>query len=205
MTEKRSIENPYSLWNPDSNGYLPVSATLVIEEICKGFQGAKSYFFHGSTHSRHPVCTAVALANSDIIINEKLIEKAARVGTYLKSRLMELMDKHPIVKDVRGGGLMLAIELVKDRQNKTLLIKQETIGIAINIILRGIVRPFSNNILKLLPPLIIDETIAGIMAKILKRLLHLDGAAKIGRQVRFAKEIVLAPNGIHFLVIKKNC
>lgn len=193
MTEKRSIENPYSLWNPDSNGYLPVSATLVIEEICKGFQGAKSYFFHGSTHSRHPVCTAVALANSDIIINEKLIEKAARVGTYLKSRLMELMDKHPIVKDVRGGGLMLAIELVKDRQNKTLLIKQETIGIAINIILRGIVRPFSNNILKLLPPLIIDETIAGIMAKILKRLLHLDGAAKIGRQVRFAKEIVLAP------------
>jgi adenosylmethionine-8-amino-7-oxononanoate aminotransferase len=192
MTEKRSTENPYSLWNPDTNGYLPVSATLVPEEIYKGFQGAESYFSHGSTHSKHPVCTAVALANSDIIIiNEKLIEKAARVGTYLKSRLMELMDKHPIVRDVRGRGLMLAIELVKDRQNKTLLTKQETIGSAIDIILRGIVRSFSNNILKSLPPFNIDETIAGIMTKILDRSLHLDGTVKIGCQVRFAKDFVL--------------
>jgi adenosylmethionine-8-amino-7-oxononanoate aminotransferase len=101
MTVKRSIENPYSLWNPDSNSYLPVSATLVPEEIYKGFPGTESYFSHGSTHSRHPVCTAVTLANNDIIINEKRIEKAARVGTYLKSRLMKLMDKHPIIRDVR--------------------------------------------------------------------------------------------------------
>jgi 4-aminobutyrate aminotransferase-like enzyme len=98
---------------------------------------------------------AVALANSDMIINEKRIEKAARVGIYLKSRLMELMHKHPIVRDVRGRGLMLAIELAKDRQNKTLLTKQETIGMAIDIILRGIVRLFSNNIFKLLSPLIL--------------------------------------------------
>jgi putrescine aminotransferase len=193
MTKKLSSENSYSLGNPDSNGYLPMSATLVSEEIYKGFQGEKSNFFYGYTHSGHPVCTAVALANSDITINEKLIKKAPRVGIYLKFRLMELMDKHPIVRDVHGQGLMLAIELVKDRQNKTLLTKQETIGIAIDIILRGIVRPFSNNILKLLPPFIIDETIAGIMAKILDRLLHLDGAAKIGRPVRFAKEFGFAP------------
>ena len=192
MTKKRSIENSYSLCNPDSNGYLPMSATLVYEEIYKGFQGAASYFFHGSTHSRHSFCMAVALANSDMIINEKRIEKAARVGIYLKSRLMELMHKHPIVRDVRGRGLMLAIELAKDRQNKTLLTKQETIGMAIDIILRGIVRLFSNNIFKLLPPLIIDETIASMMAKILARLLHLDEAAKIGCHARFAKEFVFA-------------
>jgi adenosylmethionine-8-amino-7-oxononanoate aminotransferase len=205
MTEKRSIENRYSLWNPDSNGCLPVSATLVSEKIYKGFPGAENYFFHGSTHTRHPVCTAVALANSDIIINEKWIEKAARVGSYLKSRLMELMDKHPIVRDMRGRGLMVAIELAKDRPNNTLLTKQETIGIAIDIILRGIVRSFSNNILKLLPPLIIDETIAGIMAKIVARLLHLDGKVKIGCQVRFAKGFCPYPNGIHLPVIKKVC
>jgi adenosylmethionine-8-amino-7-oxononanoate aminotransferase len=98
MTKKRYLENFYSLWNSDSNGYLPMSATLVSEEIYKGFQSLKSYFFHGFTHSRHPVCTAVALVNSDIIVKKKLIEKAARVGTYLKSRLMKLMDKHPILK-----------------------------------------------------------------------------------------------------------
>ena len=192
MTKKRSSENSYSLCNPDSKGYLPMSATLVYEEIYKGCQGAESYFFHGSTHSRHSFCTAVALANNDIIINKKLIKKAASVGTYLKSRLMGLMDKYPIVRDVRGRGLMLAIKLVKDRQNKTLLTNQETIGMAIDIILRGIVRLFRNNIFKVLPPLIIDETIAGMMAKILARLLHLDEAAKIGCQARFAKEFVLA-------------
>jgi 4-aminobutyrate aminotransferase-like enzyme len=87
---------------------------------------------------------------------------------------------------------MLAIELVKDRQYKTLVTKQETICIESDLILRSIVQLFSNNIFKLLPPLIIDETIAGIMAKILNPLLHLDGAAKIDRQARFAKEFVFA-------------
>jgi putrescine aminotransferase len=98
MTKKRYLENLYSLWNFDSNGYLSRSATLISEEIYKGFQSLKSYFFHGFTHSGHPVCTAVALVNSDILVKKKLIEKAARVGTYLKSRLMKLMDKHPILK-----------------------------------------------------------------------------------------------------------
>jgi len=98
MTKKRSLENFYSLWNSNSNGYLPMSATLVSEEIYKGFQSLKSYFYHGFTHSRYPVCTAVALVNSDISVKKKLIEKAARFGIYLKSRLMELMDKPPILK-----------------------------------------------------------------------------------------------------------
>jgi adenosylmethionine-8-amino-7-oxononanoate aminotransferase len=98
MTKKRSLENFYSLWNFDSNGYLSILATLVFEEIYKGFQSLKSYFFHGFTHRKHPVCTAVVLVNSDIIVKKKLIENAPRVGTYLKSRLMKLMDKHPILK-----------------------------------------------------------------------------------------------------------
>lgn len=191
MTKKLSLKNSSSLGNPDSNGYFSLSDSLVFEESYKGFPGTESYFLHGSTHSRYLVGTAVTLANSDIIINEKRIRNAARVGTYLKSRLMELIDKHPIVMDLRGRGFMLAIELAKDRQNKKILTKQETIGIAIYIILRGIVRPFSNNILKLLPPLIIDETIADIMAKIVARLLHLDGTVKIGQQVRFARDFVL--------------
>jgi adenosylmethionine-8-amino-7-oxononanoate aminotransferase len=61
-----------------------MSATLVSEGIYKSFQSLKSYFFHGFTHSRHPVCTAVALVNSDILVKKKLIEKAARLGIYLK-------------------------------------------------------------------------------------------------------------------------
>jgi adenosylmethionine-8-amino-7-oxononanoate aminotransferase len=192
MTKKRSLENFYSLWNFDSNGYLSMSATLISEEIYKGFPGSESYFSLGCTDSRHPVSMAVSLADSDIIFHEKRIEKAPRVGTYLKFSLRELMDKHLIVRDVRGRSLILAIELAKNRKNKTLLTKHETIGIGSDIILRGIVRLFSKNIFKLLPPLIIDETIAGIMAKILNRLLHLDGAAKIDPQARFAKEFVFA-------------
>jgi len=75
-----------------------MSATLVSEEIYKSFPSLKSYFPHGFTHSTHPVCTAVAPVNSEIIVKKKLIEKAARCGIYLKSRLIELIDKPPILK-----------------------------------------------------------------------------------------------------------
>ena len=52
---------------------------------------------HGSTNSGHPVCAAVGLAAIDIILREKLPENAAKMGLYLKSRLLKLMDSHPMI------------------------------------------------------------------------------------------------------------
>jgi 4-aminobutyrate aminotransferase-like enzyme len=118
------------------------------------------------------VCAAVALVNIDIIINEQLSANANQVGNYLKSRLTELIDRHPIVGDLRGRGLMLGVELVKDRQTKVPLTEREASSIWLDVVMQGVLMPYGTNILKLLPPLIIDKTIADTMVSIIDQSLH---------------------------------
>ena len=74
-------------------------------------------FQHGYTYSGHPVGAAAALVNIDIIEREGLVENSERMGRYLLDRLTPLKE-HPIVGDVRGLGLMCALELVKDKGTK---------------------------------------------------------------------------------------
>lgn len=173
-----------------SGGYVPLSATLATERIYQRFLGPDKYFTHGSTHSGHPVCAAVGLAAIDIILDEDLPENASRVGDYLKSRLMELMDKHEIIGDVRGQGLMLAMELVKDRQTKEPLPNAEAIEIAQDVILRGMWFSVSGNSFRLFPPLIIDEGFADEVVQIFDKALNVGFTAIIGRRARMVKEFV---------------
>jgi taurine-pyruvate aminotransferase len=175
-----------------TSGYLPLSATLATETIYQRFQGQENYFDHGSTHSGHPVCAAVALENINIIISEKLSEKAAQVGAYLKSRLMEMKLRHPIVGDVRGQGLMLGIELVKDRKTKEPLTEEETTNIGVDVIARGLLISFTASSLGLLPPLIIDKDIADAIVSILDKALHIGIGADINRKLRLTKEFALS-------------
>jgi taurine--2-oxoglutarate transaminase len=101
-----------------SGGYLPLSATLMTEEIFKCFTGQR--FKSGSTHSGHPVSAAVGLAAIDLIQREHLVENAARMGAYFKDGFQKLKQSHEIIGDARVEGLMCQIELVKDRQAKEL-------------------------------------------------------------------------------------
>src|SRR5262245_42520441 len=73
---------------------------------------------HFNTFAGNPVVTAQGLAVLDVIDDEKVQENAHKVGTHLKNRLLELQQRHPLIGDVRGMGLMLGIELVRDRQTK---------------------------------------------------------------------------------------
>jgi adenosylmethionine-8-amino-7-oxononanoate aminotransferase len=73
---------------------------------------------HGYTYSGHPVSCAAGLAAIDLVLKENLAENAAVVGDYFMGKLLELKDKHRAIGDVRGKGLMLAVELVKDRATK---------------------------------------------------------------------------------------
>ena len=70
------------------------------------------------TFAGHPVSAAAALKNIEILENESLIENAANVGDYFKEKLGELLERHPMIGDVRGIGLMLSIEFVADRESK---------------------------------------------------------------------------------------
>ncbi|MFP6638827.1 MAG: aminotransferase [Myxococcota bacterium] len=104
-----------------TSGYSPLSAAVVSEEIWSVMEAATpemGIFAHGFTYSGHPVGAAVAMANLDIIENEGLVENAARMGSYLRERLQDAVGDHPSVGEIRGEGLIMAVELVKDRDTK---------------------------------------------------------------------------------------
>ena len=106
-----------------TSGYLPMSASVLSEEIWEVISNAPTEigpFGHGYTYSGHPVAAAAALANIDILENEKLIDVARVTGAIFKRRLRETFADHPLVGDIRCEGLMAGVELVADKANKTI-------------------------------------------------------------------------------------
>jgi putrescine aminotransferase len=107
-----------------SSGYVPLGATLINARVEKAFlsddgaQFTSRAFMHGNTYAGHPLACAAALANLGIVEAENLPENAAKVGQYFLDRLRDLQRRHPNIGDVRGKGLMLAIELVADPETK---------------------------------------------------------------------------------------
>src|SRR5580704_9984453 len=95
-----------------ANG-TPVGATVATPEIADAFQGLTISTFGGN-----PVTSVAARATIEVIEEENLLENADVVGTYFRAKLDALKDKHRVIGDVRGMGLMQGIELVKDRQTK---------------------------------------------------------------------------------------
>jgi len=91
---------------------LPLSATVARAEIMNWPAGA-----HASTFGGNPVAVAAALETIQLIENE-LMENAARMGAYLLDRMREWPRRFPNVGDVRGLGLMIGVELVRDRESK---------------------------------------------------------------------------------------
>ncbi len=171
-----------------SSGYLPLSATLATESIFDRFLGKGNQFDHGSTASGHPVCSAVGLKNIDIIIKEKLPENAAEIGLYLKGKIEKLKDKHSIIGDIRGCGLMIGIELVKDRVSKIPLSSEEVFDHVLDSAVMGLLTYIKGNIFGLFPPLIIDKSIADEIVSILDKALNNSITAKLARKARLVKE-----------------
>ena len=91
----------------------PVGATITTSELAESFQGLTISTFGGN-----PVTSVAARATIEVIEEENLLENAHTVGTYLRQKLDGLKEKYPLIGDVRGMGLMQALELVKDRQTK---------------------------------------------------------------------------------------
>ncbi len=101
-----------------SSAYWPMAATVVTKQVAGAFDEPGQAFDHSPTSAGHPVSAAVALANIDILENESFIDRSAEAGTYLLQRLREIQADHPIVGDVRGLGLLAAVDLVRDRETK---------------------------------------------------------------------------------------
>jgi len=102
-----------------SSGYLPISAVMAKEEVAAAFVGdAKQALVGGITFGTHPVACAVALANIQIIEREGMVENARIQGEYMREELRRLKEYHPSIGDVRGMGLLVAVELVKNRETR---------------------------------------------------------------------------------------
>jgi putrescine aminotransferase len=100
-----------------TSGYIPMGGLIVRDEIVKVINEGGD-FNHGFTYSGHPVAAAVALENIRIMRDEKIVERVKNeTAPYLQKRLRELSD-HPLVGEVRGVGLLGAIELVKDKATR---------------------------------------------------------------------------------------
>jgi 4-aminobutyrate--pyruvate transaminase len=104
-----------------TSSYQPLAAVLMSDAIYQGVADHSERlgtFGHGFTASGHPVATAVGLENLAIIEERDLVGNAGRVGAHLQARLREFAG-HPLVGDVRGIGLIAAVELVTDKASKT--------------------------------------------------------------------------------------
>lgn len=109
-----------------TSAYMPLSAAVISEEIWEVLRdGIPShdipFFASGSTASGHQIACAAANANIDVMEKENMVENADKVGTYFKEQLHKRFVNHPLMGDIRGDGLMLAIELVADKEKKEVL------------------------------------------------------------------------------------
>jgi len=93
---------------------LPLSATVAKAEVMESWKPGQ----HASTFGANPVAVEAALATLDVVKTEHLMENAKRVGERAKKRLLEMKEKYEIVGDVRGKGLFVGVEIVKDKRTK---------------------------------------------------------------------------------------
>ncbi len=99
-----------------TSGYIPLGGVVLSERIHQELiELSSGMFLHGYTYSGHPVACAVALKNLELIEQERAVENARIMGTHMLKGFEQLQQKHEMVGEVRGLGLMGAIELVKDK------------------------------------------------------------------------------------------
>jgi L-2,4-diaminobutyrate transaminase len=104
-----------------TSAYAPLSGVIVGERVWDVIDKASQEFGamgHGWTYSGHPICAAAALANLDILEREAIADNAAESGAYLLGRLHAAFDDHPLVGEVRGAGMLAALEFMADKAER---------------------------------------------------------------------------------------
>ncbi len=161
-----------TLGKPIGNGH-PLAAVVTTPDIAASFNNGMEYF---NTYGGNPVSCAVGLAVLDVIEEERLQQNALVVGAHLKAGLEGLMDRYPLIGNVRGAGLFIGVELVLDRE--TLEPSPAHAAYVIermreNNILISTDGPL-HNVLKIKPPLVFSQANADQLVSTLDRILAED-------------------------------
>ncbi len=164
-----------------ASGYQPLAAMVAKQHVFEAFEGETHeirHFRHVNTYGGHPVATAVALRNIEIMEREGLFERAAKTGDALLARLRGL-ENHPNVGEVRGRGLLLGIELVEDKQAQTPLGTAAIGSVVARCMRDGLIigrttntTPGHDNVLILAPPLILADDEAETLASTLETAIR---------------------------------
>ncbi len=170
------------LGKPMGNGF-PLGAVISTPAIAASFANGMEFF---STFGGNPVACAAGLAVLDVLEEEGVQARALRVGRYLKSRLQALAGKHAIIGDVRGDGLFLGVEFVRDRitlepaaaEADYIVNRLRELGV-----LTGTDGPH-HNVIKLRPPLVFTEADADLLVDALAEVLNEDACSGHGRVAR---------------------
>jgi acetylornithine/LysW-gamma-L-lysine aminotransferase len=141
-------------------GGVPMGLVLAKPQIMDAMKLGE----HSSTFGGSPIACAAASATLDALTQDKLVQNAAKVGGYFKENLMRLKEKHKIIREVRGLGMMLGVEL-----------RFEVRDVLYDGIRNGLLMLYSGrNILRLLPPLVMDEMTVSRAVDIMDNVLTLE-------------------------------
>lgn len=169
------------LGKPIGNGF-PMAAVITTPEIAESFANGMEFF---STFGGNPVASAVGLAVLDVLKDEHLQDNALSVGRYLITKLQGLQDKYVLIGDVRGSGLFLGLDLVRDRANREPA-PEEASYVVNRLRERGVLAGTDgphHNVIKLRPPLIFSQSDADLFLSSLGSVLGEDPAQPRGTKV----------------------
>jgi len=144
---------------------LPLAVTVANDEI----MGSLTVGEHTSTFGGNPVACAAAEATISVLLEEHLVENSAKVGQYFKDRLLEMQKELPIVREVRGMGLMLGVEMRFDVHS----ILQTALQQGVMLLDAG------RNIVRFLPPLSIQDSHVDLVVSCLRNILVEEELAKL--------------------------
>ena len=154
---------------PMGNGH-PLAAVIITEELAEEFNNGMEYF---NTYGGNPVSMAAGLSVLDVIEKEELQKNALETGTYLLEGLKSLMSRYPLIGDVRGEGLFIGVELVKDRESREPAVP-EIDQVVEEMKNRGFLLSTDgplHNVIKIKPPIIFSRKNANLLILNLGKVL----------------------------------
>ncbi|MHA1566549.1 MAG: aspartate aminotransferase family protein [Alphaproteobacteria bacterium] len=114
-----------------TSAYAPLSGSIISEKVWKVLEKGtdeNGAIGHGWTYSAHPICAAAGIANLELIDKLGLIKNAGDVGNYLKGAMIAALAEHPHVGDIRGEGMLCALEFVEDRDTRSFFDPSKGVG-----------------------------------------------------------------------------
>lgn len=157
-----------------TSGYFPMGGVGISDRIAAVLDSGEQTWMHAFTYSAHPVGCAVALANLDLVVGEGYPQQCAEKGAYLLARLQESLGNHPHVGEIRGLGLMTAIEYVQDRATKAEFPASENVGNRVHQAAqkRGLFSRLRGDVFNLASPAITTQSQLDEMVEIMVAATH---------------------------------